>query len=152
MLNVEILAQTEGHCGPVCSKMVYGYYGKNVSEREIAGVAKTTSRYGTLPGNMVKAARHFGFRAQYRENLTWDELHDLVVKERVPVIVNWFDINEGHYSVAIDLDRNEICLADPNKRRRRRMSKKNFMGAWLDYIGSSTTKKRIRSAIIVRKR
>lgn len=151
MLKIKPYLQSPSHCGPASLKIVFGYYGLNLSEKEIARAAKTTLEKGTSPKNMVRTAKHFGFKVKYKENSTLKELKELVIKRKIPVIINWFSTDEGHYSVVVGFDKNNIYFADPEFGRIVKMSLQKFEGVWFDFNCPLNSKDdfRIRPIIIV---
>ncbi|MBS3084248.1 C39 family peptidase [Candidatus Pacearchaeota archaeon] len=153
MLNVRLMNQTTSYCGPFCLKMVFDYYGHVIDLKDIANVAKTTVENGTSPVNMVNTARHFGFDVSYKENSNLKELRRLVVKERIPVIIDWFDNNDGHYSIVVGLDKKNIYFADSDGGHHKKMTLKTFMRVWFDFTGSymkSASDLRLRPIIVIR--
>jgi ABC-type bacteriocin/lantibiotic exporter with double-glycine peptidase domain len=51
-------------CGPACLKIVFAYFGRQVSEKQIAKACRSSSRSGTTGTNLVKGAKKFGFGAK----------------------------------------------------------------------------------------
>lgn len=153
MINLKSLKQTKSYCGPFSLKMIFNYYGKSVSGKEIARVAKTTIENGTSPKNMVEAAKHFGFNATYKENSDLEELKELVNEQKVPVIVNWFSETEGHYSIVVGFRNGKIYIQDPEYGKIKNMKIENFMKVWFDFSKDYPGNKndfRIRPIIIIR--
>lgn len=153
MINLKPLKQTKSYCGPFSLRMIFDYYGKNVSGKEIARVAKTTIKDGTSPKNMVLAAKHFGFNASYKENSSLEEIKELVDKQKVPIIVNWFSDTEGHYSVVVGFRNGKIYIQDPEYGKLKNMRTEDFMKVWFDFSKNYPGKKsdfRIRPIIIIR--
>jgi len=153
MLDIKLMRQTTSYCGPFCLKMVFDYYGYVIDLENIAKIAKTTIEHGTSPVNMVIAARHFGFDATYKENSNLKELCRLVVNERIPVIIDWFDNNDGHYSIVVGLDNKNIYFVDSDGGHHKKMTLKTFMRVWFDFTGSymkSAGDLRLRSIIVIR--
>ena len=154
MIKIKPLKQNESYCGPCTLKMVFGYYGKNISIQEIAKVAKTVvleSNSGTSPQNMVKAAKHFGFNAKYKENSNMVEIEKFV-RKGIPVIVNWFSDYEGHYSIVVDINKTGIYIIDPEYGKKVFMKLSHFEKVWFDYNGDylkSRKDLRIRPIIII---
>lgn len=140
MIKLKPFRQTPGFCGPVSLKMVLDYYGVSVPETEIAKVAGATREKGTSIEGLVKAAKHFGFRAFVKEKSTLGDLR-YYIKREIPVIVDWFFENDGHYSVVVDIDKKNIVLMDPTLRkvfiyvRRRKFSTEEFLRIWFDFPG-----------------
>ncbi len=140
MLKLKPFRETPGLCGPASLKMVMDYYGVSVSEAEIAKIAGATKEKGTSINGLIKAAKHFGFRAFFKKNSSLDDLN-YFMKRKIPVIVDWFFEDDGHYSVVVDVDKDNVILMDPALRklliyiRRRKFSKETFLRIWFDFPG-----------------
>lgn len=156
MIKIKPLKQTESFCGPCCLKMIFDYYGLNVSISEIAKIANTVvskGNLGTSPSNMVKSAEHFGFNVRYKENSTLKDIEKFV-RSRAPVIINWFSQDEGHYSVVVGIDKKNIYFIDPEYGKVVKMGLAKFQKIWFDYSGDYVKNKkdfRIRPLIIMTK-
>lgn len=139
-IKIKPYRQSPGLCGAASLKMVLDYYGVPVTEAEIAQIADATPENGTSATGLVKAAEHFGFKAVVKKNCSLDDLRRYVNK-KIPVIVAWFEEDDGHYSVVVDIDEKNIVLADPSLDEpliygnTRKMSCKKFLGIWFDYLG-----------------
>jgi ABC-type bacteriocin/lantibiotic exporter with double-glycine peptidase domain len=134
--------QSRAMCGPACLKIVFRFFGNDVSERPIAKACRTSSNTGTTGSNLVKAAQRFGFdaelvdRSDFRTMAKW-------LRMGVPVIVDWMSTITpergrapmacGHYSVVCGLDSEYIVLQDPAIGRRRRVSRSSFLSVWYDF-------------------
>jgi hypothetical protein len=80
----------------------------------------------------------------------------------IPVIVDWMGVIErrpagsmmpcGHYSVVCGLDRKHIVLQDLAMGRRRRISRRDFLNLWYDFVGVRPRRRNLilRRLIIVR--
>ena len=134
MIKLKAFLQTPGLCGPASLKMVFDYYGVSVSERKIAKVAGATREKGTTKEGLTKAAKHFGFKVFLKENSTFYDLR-YFVKKKIPVIVDWFLEDEGHYSVVVGLNKKNIILMDPTLKRERKISTEKFLRIWFDFPG-----------------
>lgn len=140
MIKLKPFRQTPGFCGPASLKMVLNYYSISVSEAELAKLSGTTQKKGTSIEGLIKAAKHFGFQAFLKTNSSLNDLR-YFVKREIPVIVDWFSEDDGHYSVVVDIDKNNIVLMDPALRkiliyiRRRKFSTEDFFRIWFDFPG-----------------
>jgi len=140
MINLKPFRQTPGLCGPVSLKMVLDYYGVSVSEDKIAKIAGATKEKGTSAAGLVKAAKYFGFQVFLKEKGSLDDI-SYFIKRKIPVIVDWFFRDDGHYSVVVDINKKNIVLMDPTLRkiliyiRRRKISAKKFFRIWFDFPG-----------------
>lgn len=72
----------------------------------------------------------------------WAELSDLAASVRagLPPLVLWFSEVEGHYSVVVGLDRQNVFLADPELGRVRRLPRRVFRQVWFDFATSGPEK------------
>ena len=156
-IKIRLIGQKKGSCGAASLKMVFDYWGVSVSESEIAKIAGTSAENGTSIEGLTKAAEHFGFNATVKENASLDDLRNYI-KQEIPVIVDWFSTDDGHYSVVVDIDKTHIILADSAIKRpflygnTRKMSCKIFLGVWFDYIGDYPEKRedmKLRLMIVV---
>lgn len=136
MLPVRPFKQSRSMCGPASLKMVFQYFGVEKTERTLARLSGATHRKG-VPGEwLVRAARVLGFRAHLQDHCTFTDIHRYVHQRKIPVIVDWFLDDDGHYSVVVGLDRRHITLQDPAIGRRRTMDLHTFQRLWFDFDGS----------------
>ena len=107
-VKVPVIMQMEAlECGAACLCMVMAYYNKWVPLEQVrrdCGV----SRDGSKAGNILKAARSYGFTAKgYRF-----EPETLRAKGKFPCIIHW-DFN--HFVVCDGFRGNKVYLNDPAK-------------------------------------
>mgnify|MGYP001566838770 CR=1 FL=1 len=153
MINISPVLQKPNLCGPACLKMVLRYYNLSAPRQHaLAKLCKTSIHTGTSGENILKAAKKLkltGFIkdfAEYRELIRWVE------KKRVPVIVDWFAEEDGHYSVVLKATPCKIYLQDPEIGHIRVMSRKDFVRVWFDFTGDFITGKgdiRVRRMIVI---
>lgn len=132
MLPVISFRQTPGYCGPACLHMVFDYYGLSATEKQIAKKAHSTTKLGTTGENMVHAAKLYGFKAFLKDGTSLKDIKTYLNK-KIPVIVDWFSTDEGHYSVVVGLDEKNIYLQDPQLGTLRSMDRKTFFRVWFDF-------------------
>ncbi len=138
MIKLKPFRQTPGLCGPASLKMVMDYYGLSVSEKEIARVAGSSRERGTSIKGLIRAAEHFGFKTILKKDASLRDL-EYFVNKKIPVIVDWFDREEGHYSVVVDITKRKVVLMDPALRkiliyiRRRVFPREVFFRLWFDF-------------------
>ncbi len=140
MIKLKPFRETPGLCGPASLKMVLDYYGVSVSEQELARLSGSSKEKGTSVSGLVKAAKHFGFKAFLKKNSSLKDL-EYFVNKKIPVIVDWFNEDDGHYSVVVDIDKKDVVLMDPALRkiliyiRRKVFSRETFFRIWFDFPG-----------------
>ncbi len=131
-LDVPAYRQYPSYCGPASLQMVFAYYGVVATQREIGRLAKTTVSHGTSPSQMLTAAHHYGFRGRWKKHSTIADIRAYCEKG-VPVIFNWFSVNEGHYSVVVGVTDLRVIFIDPENGKRRSLDHETFMRIWFDF-------------------
>jgi|SRR3989344_4993544 len=152
MLNLKPFRQKPSFCGPACLKMVLDYYGVKRSEKQLAKLAHTTSK-GTPGNSMIEVAKRLGFKAFIKDFSDIKDVKKYVIKENLPVIVDWFSIDDGHYSVVVDVDKENIYIQDPEMGNLRAFRIKDFKRDWFDFFGGYLKSKNqliIRRMIIIK--
>ena len=114
--------------------MLFEYWGVVPTEAEIAKAAGASKEKGATMAGLIKAARYFGFRTFSKKNSTLNDLRHFI-KKRVPVLVDWFLEDDGHYSIVIAIDKQNIVLMDPTLKGKRKMSLQKFLRIWFDFPG-----------------
>ena len=140
MLKIKPFRQTPGLCGPASLKMVLDYYGVSVSEAEIAKLSGASKEKGVSAEGLIRAAKSLGFRAFSKKNSTFKDIRNFI-RKKMPVIVDWFLEDEGHYSVVVDIDKRNIVLMDPSLKGMRKMPQEVFLRTWFDFPGRFLRKK-----------
>lgn len=131
-LDVKPFRQSPGFCGPASLKMVLEYYGVERTEKEIGQLSKCTREKGTSAKNLIKAAEKLGFKAHIEDNSNINRIK-YFLDNKIPVIVDWFSHDEGHYSVSIGLDDKNIYLQDPELGAIRTLDRQTFFRVWFDF-------------------
>ena len=104
MLKVRNFRQKTGFCGPASLKMVLEYLGVKRSEKELAELSGATKEKGTEARNLLKAAKSLGFKGFVKDFSKITDIKKYVVQKKIPVIVDWFSRDEGHYSAVVGVD------------------------------------------------
>lgn len=142
MLNIRPYEQSAGgYCGPACLKMVLGYFGIRKSERALIALTGATSKDGVGAAGLLKAAKALGFTGFMKDSATFVDIRNYVLRKKIPIIVDWFSEDEGHYSVIMDINEGRIVFADPEFGRRRTMPLAVFRRVWFDYVPNVPKKK-----------
>lgn len=133
MIKLKHFRQTPAFCGPASLKMVLNFYGVSVSEEDLVKLSGATPKKGTSLKGLIKAAKHYKFHTYSKTNGTLVDLKRFV-KKGIPIIVDWFSEDDGHYSVVVDIDKNSIILMDPEKGHYK-MTLEKFERVWFDFPG-----------------
>lgn len=133
MLKVTSFRQKASLCGPASLKMVLDYYGVRTQEKKIGKLAGCSVSRGTPTQGLLDAAHAFGFHGIIKNFADLKDIREYVVKKRIPVIVQWFSVDEGHYSVVVDIDSENIYLQDPELGHMRSMRLETFKRVWFDF-------------------
>lgn len=147
LLSVKPFQETAGWCGPASLKMVLAYYGVRKSERALARLSSATRSQGVEAPRLAKAARRLGFNALIKDRATLSDIKKFINKG-IPVIVDWFSNDDGHYSVVVGVTPRTICLQDPEIRGVRKMDIKTFKRVWFDFPGDML---RSKNAVILQR-
>jgi len=153
MLNVKPFRQSSGFCGPASLKIVLEYYGIKKSEEELANLSHAKSHTGVGAEGLLKVAKALGFKGLFKD---FSEIKDIkeYIDKKIPVIVDWFSTNDGHYSVVADIDKNKVYLQDPELGRIRKLDIETFKRVWFDFTGKFLQSKEqivIRRMIVIHK-
>lgn len=135
MLKVKPFRQKPGYCGPASLKMVFDYFGLNSTEKEIAELCGCNSKEGVEADRLLETAEKLGFNGLIKDDASFEDIRLYVKKKRIPVIVDWFSEDEGHYSVVVDIDQENIYFLDPGIGHVRAMRLDKFYRVWFDFLG-----------------
>jgi predicted double-glycine peptidase/predicted deacylase len=148
MLNVNPFRQRSGYCGPASLKMVLGFLGVKITEKKVAEISGCTKSRGIGAEGLVRAAQKLGFRAKVKDFADLKDIDEWVNKKKIPVIVDWFAFEGGHYSVVSGLDKENIYLEDPSLGYRRALKLSTFKRLWFDFPNNYL---KSRSELIIRR-
>jgi predicted double-glycine peptidase len=138
-LPVPAVQQTPGFCGPAALRAVLAFFDRDVSEEELAKLAGSNRKEGTTPEGLVRAARALGFKAQARDCGSIQDLQSWL-DHGVPVIVDWFSTDEGHYSVVTAIQEGKVFMKDPEFGGKRELDVDSFERTWFDFERGDTRK------------
>lgn len=154
MLKVKPFEQKVGFCGPASLKMVLDYFGIKKSEKELARLSGCTRFKGVEAEGLLRAVKKLGLKGFIRDFSNIRDIKRYVIKKKIPVIVDWFSADEGHYSVVVGVDSRNIFLQDPEIGCVKRMRIETFRRVWFDFPGEFLKSKEdivIRRLIVVYK-
>jgi len=133
-------------CGPASLKIVLSYYGIEKSEKELYDLCGTDPDLGTNDQGIKRAAELCGMTVEIFNESSFEEIERWLVR-KVPVIVDWFtrgrtdytdsDVADGHYSVVMGLDDDNIYLQDPETGGIRTLNREDFLRIWFDFSGKT---------------
>ena len=104
-----VLQMEAAECGAASLTMILRYYGKYIPLEQVRTECGV-SRDGSKASNILKAARHFGMKAQgYRKEPA--KLENM----QLPVIIHW---NFSHFMVLEGIGKGKYYLNDPASGRR----------------------------------
>jgi len=138
-LPVPDVDQSPGLCGPAALKAVLGFYGRVVTEDELAHLSGANPEDGVGPEGLVRAAQAMGFHAAVRESASIQDLQSWL-DHGIPVIVDWFSQDEGHYSVVKAIQGGSIFMMDPEKNTETETPLDSFERTWFDFEEGDTRK------------
>lgn len=144
MLDIKPFQETlhKGYCGPATLKIILSYYQIDKSEENLARMCNVSEDLGTDDKSLKKAAEGLGFKVEIKNFSTLNDIKNWLEKD-VPVIVDWFtrgrsdysdsEVADGHYSVVMGLDKENIYLQDPEIGKMRTINKDDFIRVWFDF-------------------
>jgi len=147
MIHLKPHHQLPGFCGPASLKMVLEHYGVKKPEAELGRMAKSSHTMGTRGPNIVAVAKKLGFKAFLKDEASISDVRQWTGKG-IPVIVNWFSVDDGHYSVAVGMTKTSVFLMDPQFARVRRFPIGKFEDLWFDFTPEG---KRTRKSLVLRR-
>lgn len=139
ILKIKPIEQLPAMCGPTSLKIVLDYFEKKVPLKKLIKLTKANHSSGTKPENLVSAAKKLGFEVVAQKNSSIYEIKKFLLKN-LPVIVDWFSRDEGHYSVVVGIDKNWLWLADPEFGKIKKIRKEVFERVWFDFPGKKIRK------------
>lgn len=122
-------------CGPTTLRMVFDFYGLTMSEEKLAKLTHCDPIIGIEAEIMTKVANSLGFKTSIKDGATFDDLREYVIDKKIPVIVDWFSKDDGHYSVVVNIDNQNIYLQDPEFKEVQKMPLDIFKRVWFDFRG-----------------
>ena len=132
--------------------MVLGFLGVKITEKKLAEISGCTQSCGIGAEGLVQAAQKLGFRARIKDFSDLEDIQEWVNRKKIPVIVDWFAFEGGHYSVVSGIDKENIYLEDPSLGYRRALKLATFKRLWFDFPNSYLKSKNeliIRRMIII---
>ncbi len=119
-------------CAPASLRSVLKYHGVNLEEEILEELCGTTTENGTSREGLSKAVESLGLSHYSKQNATIEDIIEKI-DEGLPVMVNYFlpEINEGHYSVVVGYDKDNLYIMDVQNGREIKYPKAQFEKNWL---------------------
>ncbi len=135
-LNVPYFKQEKNTtCGVVCVRMVFSFYGKEVSEFELEDACET-GWLGNTCGELVRCIEGFGLKAEEVEKIDLEYLQKELEKNRPmialidPAALYGGIEGFGHFVVITGLENDKIYYNDPDLDKDLARNAKDFLKAW----------------------
>lgn len=128
--------KTSYTCGPTALEMVFSFFGKKLTQSQLAEEGHTNKNFGTSHKDMINTACKEGFFCYVNENSSIEEIKHLL-SVKLPVIIDFTESGEGHYSVVSGISSRKIILNDPWEGKNTTLSIKNFTDRWHDNLTKS---------------
>ena len=137
MLNIIPVKQKKGYwCGPASLKMVLAYYDVIAKESDLAKQTQANPQTGATAQALLETAKLYGLTGFIKNGAELSDLKHYVLDRQIPVIVDWFQIDDGHYSVVTNITKSHIYLADPYIGQLVSFKPKAFYRIWFDFHGA----------------
>lgn len=135
LLKIRSHLQSPGYCGPCSLRMAMDYFGVQVTERALARASGATRTHGVGVEGLKRASEQYGFTFHQKDRASFADIRAWLNKG-IPVIVDWFSVNDGHYSVVAGMDRTHISIQDPEDGKLKRITQEEFKRVWFDFPGA----------------
>jgi ABC-type bacteriocin/lantibiotic exporter with double-glycine peptidase domain len=133
ILPVPHFRQSPGLCGASALRAALAYWGQEHTEQELAELSGSDPDIGVEAPGLVEAAKKIGFNGFYHDDADLDDLARYL-DLGLPVIVNWWSEDEGHFSVVVGMDDKYVYMVDPEKNvHYSRVSIDDFSRNWFDF-------------------
>jgi predicted double-glycine peptidase len=133
MINLKPFQQRADFCGPASLKMVLHHFGIEKTEKQIANKVGATPSLGIEAEDLLKVAKKWGLKGRIQDSSKLEDLTHWVKKKKIPIIVEWFFEDDGHFSVVVDIDRENVYLQDPDLGHVRAFTRKKFLRIWFTF-------------------
>jgi hypothetical protein len=130
-------------CGAACLSMAYRSFGQQIGQTEIWPLIAKPNRFGQISSTthlMVQDALNRGFSAVAIQARHPFQVLRLCQAAGIRAILNHRvrrDSTSGHYSVLVDIDRQDVLLHDPLFGAARRVSHAELAELWISQVSDS---------------
>lgn len=136
-------------CGPAVIKMVLDFYGIEKTEAEVAQLSNKDEDLGISDQDIKRVFEGAGLKVEIKNFASFGDIQSALDK-KAPVIVDWMtrgrydydedEVADGHYSVVVGIDEENISLQDPEIGRIRTIPKEDFIRVWFDFTSDHIEK------------
>ncbi len=136
-------------CGPAVIKMVLDFYGIEKTEAEVAVLSNKDDDLGISDADIKRTLEGEGLKVEIKNFASFEDIQ-VALDKGAPVIVDWItrgrydyeedEVADGHYSVVVSLDEENIFLQDPEIGRMRTIPKEDFIRVWFDFTSDHIEK------------
>ena len=151
LLPVKLFQETlhGNFCGPAVIKMVLDFYGIEKTESEVAELSNKDEDLGISDQDIKRVLEGSGLKVEIKNFASFEDIKSALDKN-APVIVDWMtrgrydydedEVADGHYSVVVGMDEENISLQDPEIGRIRTIPKEDFIRVWFDFTSDHIEK------------
>jgi predicted double-glycine peptidase len=133
MIHIKPFEQRSDYCGPASLKMVLHHFKIEKTEKQIINAVKAKHGLGIEAEDLLKYAKKLGLKGKIKDHSELGDLTRWVKKKKIPVIIEWFEEDDGHFSVVTDIDRENVYLQDPDLGHIRAMRRDIFLRVWFTF-------------------
>jgi ABC-type bacteriocin/lantibiotic exporter with double-glycine peptidase domain len=136
VINLKPVEQIGNYdCGVAAAAMVLKHFDIPTDYEHLMQTCKTTKEHGTKPADLAEAIHNADsdIIATIHTRISWSELIKMNKNEDVLVILDFWDVDDGHYVVMVDVNDSYIVVADPSTGKYRLMDRQMFETNWFDY-------------------
>lgn len=157
-INVPLFIQKESECGPTALKMVFAYYNKNVSTKEIVEFVGGLKDFGTRTIDLAQFSKEKEFKttcysynqelAQEKAEIKKPNINFIIkfLKKEIPVIIsvrsfllyNSTPSKMGHFIVITHYEKNVFTYNDPFTGKEATINETDLLFAWHNNILQSS--------------
>ena len=150
VLKVPLFKQKRNTCGATALRMVFAYYGKNISEAEVIKSLGGLKSYGVHTVKLADVAKKFGFKtvclsfnrklSDGKAKIKRPETDDILkfLKRDIPVIINVrsafiYDTKpskQGHFIIITGYNKKEFTYNDPYDGKSHKIDADKLRFAW----------------------
>jgi ABC-type bacteriocin/lantibiotic exporter with double-glycine peptidase domain len=111
--------------------MILAGYGIRVPLSTLTRRLRTNTRTGTARAALIRVARSYGLSATENRHARIADIRSVLDHGTAPIVLYQEpDGNEGHYAIAVGLERGRIVLNDPWNGRNFRLARSEFVRRW----------------------